>query len=287
MNSTEEGTKEYLLRSSANKNKENISSIVSDFIKSYSARDDISTAWGEPVTGFAGAEHPYVLSLKKITDTDHVLPKEILPDASVVIVYFVPFTSFLAASNRERGIYASRQWALAYEETNAMFTALNAKIISEICGTGYKAVFPDEAGIFDRHELVSLWSHRHFAYAAGLGTFGLNNMLISESGCCGRCSSIVTNMPLEPDAPMDDELCIYKKNGTCGACVKACPSGALTKEGFDRHKCYEICMKNAAIYKDIGSSYQYGQEEGEDSIGSEVCGKCIAHAPCAFLSGGG
>ena len=60
--------------------------------------------------------------------------------------------------------------------------------------------------------------------------------------------------------------------------MKKCPSGALTPEGFDRHKCYEICMKNAAVYTEFGNSYAL-----DEKVGSEVCGKCIAGMPCAFL----
>lgn len=36
---------------------------------------------------------------------------------------------------------------------------------------------------------MSEWSHRHAAYIAGLGIFGINNMLITNKGCVGRIPS--------------------------------------------------------------------------------------------------
>lgn len=39
-----------------------------------------------------------------------------------------------------------------------------------------------EVSTFDQNILKSNWSHRHFAKIAGIGTFGINNMLISKNG---------------------------------------------------------------------------------------------------------
>jgi len=140
-----------------------------------------------------------------------------------------------------------------------------------------------DATTFDQKTLKSNWSHRHFARAAGIGTFGVNNMLITKSGCCGRYSTIVTNLHIEPDAPLDDEYCLYKKNGSCGVCVKHCPSGALTLDGYDRHKCYTVLRKNAELYTEFGSSYIDESGKMPNSVGSEVCGKCLVNTPCTFF----
>ena len=73
-----------------------------------------------------------------------------------------------------------------------------------------------------------------------------------------------------------------------------CPAGAISPDGFDRHKCYAQCLKNAAIYTEFGSSYTGAGEQKADAercegstddrgvYGSEVCGKCIAGMPCAY-----
>lgn len=65
--------------------------------------------------------------------------------------------------------------------------------------------------------------------------------------------------------------------------MKRCPSGALTPEGFDRHKCYAVLLKNAAIYNNLGTSYTDANGNAVSS-GSDVCGKCVTSIPCAFTS---
>jgi epoxyqueuosine reductase QueG len=261
---------------------EPIRNIIREFVKEYQTRDCCHSMYGEPIVGFADAEHPYILSLPKLISPAHQLPKDVLPDARSIVVYYVPFTKELAKSNRAAGVLASPEWARTYEETNAMFGELNQTIIDFVAKNGGKAAVSPQAGTFDQVKLISNWSQRHIAYAAGLGTFGINNMLITEKGCCGRCSTVVTNLELPVGQPMKEELCLYKKNGRCGACVRHCPGGALTTEGYDRDKCYVICGKNAEVYTEFGSSYTTEDGTAANSIGSEVCGKCITGSPCAF-----
>lgn len=263
--------------------KDKITDLIRDYVRNYEAEENIKTKWGVPLVGFADAAHPYILNIRQAVSPDHGLPQDIIPDAKIVIAYFIPFTKEVSESNSEKSWLASREWAVAYEETNAMFVRLNEYLVTEIRKMGYKAAFPENAVTFDNKKLISNWSHRHFAFAAGLGTFGLNNLMITESGCCGRYSSIVTDLDAEPDSPQTEEFCLYKRNGSCGVCVKRCPSGALTTDGYDRHKCYEICLKNAEVYNDLGCSYT--DENGRPvSAGSDVCGKCAVCLPCSFKS---
>lgn len=254
--------------------------------------------WQKPLVGFADAKSKYIRNLKQIVHPQHQMPEEVLPDAKIIIAYFVPFGEWLPKTNiisrtkeknssdtysddkhmRAEYNLASPEWAEGYELTNAMFPKLNKHIIGVIHRLGYEADTASEAGIFYRDEVMSHWSFRHIAYAAGLGTFGMNNMLITEKGCSGRYNAIVTNLDVTPDKPKTEEACLYKRNGSCGLCIRKCPAGALSEGGFDRHKCYEQCLKNAAIYNDFGSSYA----SDEENYGSEVCGKCIAGMPCTY-----
>ena len=262
--------------------KEKITLMIQEFVKAYETQSHITTNWGKPLVGFADANHPDILNLKETISPTHKLPSEVLSSATVVITYFVPFTRDLAETNRLDGDMASPEWALAYEETNAMFSKMNTFLISELESMGYQACVSPEASTFDQNKLISNWSHRHFARVGGLGTFGINNMLITKTGCCGRYGSVVTNLQVVPDEPLEEDYCFYKRNGRCGICVRRCPSGALTLEGYDRDKCYQVLKKNAAHYTGFGSSYS--NETGEpNSIGSEVCGKCVANVPCSFL----
>ncbi|MBP2654723.1 MAG: epoxyqueuosine reductase [Firmicutes bacterium] len=262
--------------------KEKIKSEIYDFVKKYEGQDDITTKWGTPLVGFANANHPFILNLKKLITPTHVMPADVLLDASIVLAYFIPFTTELAKTNTSASRLASAEWALAYEETNAMFGHLNSHIIEYLSNLGYKAAIAREAATFSTQKLISNWSHRHFAYAAGLGTFGINNMLITRSGCCGRFYTIVTNLDIAADEPMKEELCLYKKNGSCRICIKNCLVGALSESGYERKICYSMLKENAAIYTEFGSSYLDETGEKANSTGSEVCGKCVTSSPCAF-----
>ncbi|WP_027398211.1 epoxyqueuosine reductase [Anaerovorax odorimutans] len=259
-----------------------INLIINDFVKNYEYLENIQTKWGKPLVGFADAYENYIRRLKEIITPNHNLPEDVIPDAKVIIAYYIPFTKELALTNKTGNILASKQWALAYEETNSMFIKLNEHLIKKLKEKGYNASIAQDSLTFDQKTLKSNWSQRHFAYAAGLGTFGLNNMLITKQGCCGRFSSIVTNLNVETDHPIKEDYCLYKKYGTCGICVKNCPVKALKKEGYDRHLCYGVLQKNAEIYTDFGSSYVDETGINPNSVGSDVCGKCITQSPCAF-----
>jgi len=262
--------------------KQLLTDYITTFVKDYEMRQDIATSYGQPLVGFADAFHPYIQNLPHLISPTHELPQNILPDARIIIAYFVPFTKELAKANRMDTLLASPEWARAYEETNALFAELNSKLITFIQENAGLAGITPKAATFDQKLLISDWSQRHVAYAAGLGTFGINNMLLTRHGCCGRFSTVVTNLNLAPDAPIESDFCLYKKNGTCGACVKHCPTGALTTDGYDRFKCYALCQENAKIYNMFGSSYTTEDGTGVNSVGSEVCGKCITGSPCAF-----
>ncbi len=277
---------------------------ICDFVENHMKKPGIATKWGKPLVGFADAADPYILKLKEIVGSSHAMPEDVLDDASIIVAYYLPFTKELAKSNVAAGRMASAEWALAYEETNSLLVLVSEHVIEYLGSLGYRAAVSERTGTFDRDKLMSDWSHRHFAYAAGLGTFGINNMLITKSGCCGRFFSLVTNIDVTPDTAMKEELCLYKKNGKCLVCVKNCPMGALGTGGYDRHKCYSLCVENSKIHTGFGNSYgnpadgdsaiKVGSSPstadssaptactGSSATGSEVCGKCITDSPCAF-----
>jgi epoxyqueuosine reductase QueG len=134
---------------------------------------------------------------------------------------------------------------------------------------GYK-VYPSGGGF------LSSWSERHIAYAAGLGTFSLNDAMITEKGIAVKFVSIVTDMKLQPDvrtAKSHTENCLYLSNGTCGACIKRCPVGAISKEGHDQMKCYAYVYGEASKQRAIAA--------GASAQGSG-CGLCQSGVPCEY-----
>lgn len=81
------------------------------------------------------------------------------------------------------------------------------------------------------------------ARLSGLGDVGMNGQLLSPVyGSYCFIGEIVTTMDL-PVAEARPKLCTR-----CGACVAACPSGALTAEGFEKSRCRShITQKKGAL----------------------------------------
>jgi epoxyqueuosine reductase len=80
-------------------------------------------------------------------------------------------------------------------------------------------------------------SLRHAAVAAGLGVFGRHNLVIHPKfGSRIVFTAVLTQLPLDSDPPVTEELC-----NSCGICVDACPAKALDEEGrTDQMKCLRI-----------------------------------------------
>ncbi len=249
--------------------KEQIRQFVCDYVDNYGKEHNCSWLWREPLTGFADANCEYIKNIEKAVETKHKKPSDYLENPTIVISCFVPFTKEVSRSNTGiEGNFTSEEWSNAYVVTNTMLGDLAQATAEEIQRLGYNGAVP--TGISMKEGILkSPWSHRHIAFAAGLGTFGINNMLITRSGCCGRYCSVISDIPVTPDKILEGENCLYKKNGSCKKCVEHCFYGALTTEGFDRFKCFEACMRNEKLY------------------GEEVCGKCVTEIPCAFIAPGG
>jgi epoxyqueuosine reductase QueG len=239
------------------------------FVKDYSVDYNINDIWREPLICFTDVYSPYVRNLSLVVNKNHVMPEKFLNSATVVIVYYLPFSKDVIDSNAEYVInnnnFASPKWADAYIHTDKLMKKISSFLIDCIQRLGYEAIQPYDISM-DEETLMSCWSHRHLAYAGGLGTFGINNMLITKNGCSGRYGSLVSNIPVVPDKQLEVEYCIYKRTGQCKKCVENCPSKALSESGFDRFLCYEQCKKNIKVY------------------GVDVCGKCATGIPCSFCA---
>lgn len=73
---------------------------------------------------------------------------------------------------------------------------------------------------------VALFSHRHAAARAGLGEFGLNNLVITpEHGPYVRFVSVLTAADLLPDPLLNKKACLGVK---CSLCLEPCGGHVLT-----------------------------------------------------------
>jgi len=112
----------------------------------------------------------------------------------------------------------------------AMFFPTTGVSVSPPAGTSYFDLW-NRKGKFSRYSKFGYhhgpFSHRHAATRAGLGEFGLNNIVLTpEFGPRVRFNTIVTNAELDPDPLITEPLC---KRGKCGfICMKSCFVEAIT-----------------------------------------------------------
>jgi epoxyqueuosine reductase QueG len=93
---------------------------------------------------------------------------------------------------------------------------------------------PETGKKFRTTRFAGFLSLKHAAVSCGMGEIGKNNLLLTpEFGPHQRLCAIVTEAELEPDPRQDFDLC-----KGCNKCVEACPSGALTPDGYDVDPCF-------------------------------------------------
>ena len=269
--------------------KNRLISFIKRYPDKYTREYDPETKWGEPLVKVAAADDPLFEELKTIISPTHALPGDIVERARSVITWFVPFHPSIVMSNIPDE-ESSREWDYAYIETNNMLNTLSKAVHVFITEQGYKASNIPATYNYDPVALKSDWSHRSAAFIAGMGTFGINNMLITEKGCCGRLGSVITTIPLEADTRPDGEFCLYKSRGICGACIRRCPNKAFT---FDPAR----AIKAAGSQLELGGAAEYGMfydrflcnEQIYDKIvphydigDGDTCGKCMVGIPCSM-----
>ena len=243
-----------------------LNEVICNEIKLFVKNCDKVTKYREPLVGFCDAKSPDFEELRVIAAPNHYMPTDLLPEAVSVVSFFLPFTEELVDINQNHS-YISKEWAVAYVETNKLIDEIVVHMGEFLKKFGVKCSSNPAREGFSQEILMHRWSQRHVARICGLGNFGINNMLITKSGCAGRYGSFVIDTPLDYNKTNTEEYCLYKKDGSCGVCVDLCPTGALTADGFDRHKCYAWLKETNDYYSDLDEC--------------DVCGKCIT-VPCAF-----
>jgi epoxyqueuosine reductase QueG len=88
------------------------------------------------------------------------------------------------------------------------------------------------------HHGMDELSHKHAAQAAGIGRMGKNSLLITlEYGNRVQLVSVITNLDLEHDLSIDDDICPED----CTLCIDACPVHAISDNQEVNQK---LCRSN-------------------------------------------
>ena len=257
---------------------------------------DHGTYWEEPLIGFASGIDPLFFEYKTVIGPFHLTPREVISAALKergrsllfteieqisVISWVLPASEDTRKSNRLENQFPSKLWAYTRDFGEACNSALKKHVVTFLEDLGHIAVAPTLTPTFQfiRDEKVgwaSPWSERHVAYACGLGTFSLNDGLITPKGMAMRVGSVVTLLKLTPsEKKYRDyrENCLQFRNEKCGKCIKRCPAGAITERGHDKDKCHEYVSSEVLKAKRSG----YGLQNPPPS-----CGLCQTDVPCEF-----
>jgi epoxyqueuosine reductase QueG len=226
------------------------------------------TRYRTPLVGFARADDPRFGELRDRVHPGVLLPTDVLPSARSVISFFLPFDPSIVRENAAEEADVAEAWVTAYLETNDLLNDIARELVLRVDDVGVRAAARPATGELDRLTLTAPWPHKSAAVIAGLGSFGVHQMVITDAGCAGRFNTVVTDaeLPAGMDAPR--ERCAYHRDGSCLECVRACPVGALAVDhAMDRQKCWTRCQSVAERFRGLGQA--------------EVCGKC-AVAACAL-----
>lgn len=239
----------------------------------------------DPLIAFADATDPLFTEYKSIIGEFHLTPSELvvasIPEAlwqpATVICWALPITERTRASNRLETIFPSKTWAETRHFGEQFNSALRRHLVEWLTRHGQRAAAPQLMAAWSELGetevgIASTWSERHAAYAAGLGTFSLNDALITPQGIAHRLGSVITDLALAPSPrpyPERRANCLYHREGSCGACIGRCPVGALSHRGHDKAKC------RAYIYTTLPEAI--GAHYGVTATG---CGLCQTKVPC-------
>lgn len=157
-----------------------------------------------------------------------------------------------------------REYKINYDVVNLKLNTLAWKTTHFLEDLGYEAMAIPASSPYDAKRNYGDMSHKHVAVAAGLGMFGLNNLVLTPNyGPYVRFVTVITNARLKPDEPLDNEVCLKEK---CLKCVKDCPVKALDNPVYNAFEGWSIDKEKCHKYIHAVS-------------GGDVCGLCIKACP--------
>ena len=243
-------------------------------------------AWANPLVGFSSGSDPLYEFYKADIGDFFLSPLDIFnrsfpeiqvaPNEITVISWILPQTEMTKTEQRKRIEFTGERWTRARLYGEEVNDKLRKHVVTTIMEAGFKAVAPLLSPLFkseksQRYGYASTWSERHAAYAAGLGTFGLCDGLITPVGKAMRCGSVIANIEIPPSKrnyTNHREYCLFYSNGTCGKCIQRCPVGAISETGHDKVKCRSFLDVTREYVKTAFNLNGYG------------CGLCQTRVPC-------
>ena len=244
-----------------------------------------------PLVGVADADDPWFARLAEHVGPPYWTPAEALsqagPEARArrVVCWAMPIAERARRTNRDETRTPSRDWVTVRMQGQRFIERLEDAFVARLAELGFSAVAPGRLGgnCATRREGIGwapCWSHRHTAFVAGLGTFGISGGLITARGIAHRLASVVTDAEIAPTPrPYGDDpfaWCLKTANGTCGLCIDRCPAGSIGPAHADRDK--DACKAH------LDEVVRPWATETLNWKGAYGCGLCQTAVPCEFTN---
>jgi epoxyqueuosine reductase len=239
--------------------------------------------WDPPLMGFARGDDALFRFFREDIGSFYFLPEEAFalkhtePAAGPLTVMSLafPHAEETLAAQRDSVRLPSARWSFSRQYWPDFAADMSARLSEWLSARGIRSVDPERLPEWrwqesDAYGFASRWSQRHTAYAAGLGTFGLCDGLITEKGKAVRFLSLVLEADIAPTPRAYQprhEWCLHYRDGGCGVCMARCPANAVSPAGHDKGRCNAYCK---AVEREVRP--EPGRGAG--------CGLCQAGVPC-------
>ena len=261
--------------------------------------------FSDPIIGVAKGDDPIIQKFKEVVASDHLSPLELwsfegkktISSSNLRIVSIIfPYVDKVRKESKNiielpRVILPAEIYSVGRNYANEFKQETCRQVINFLKEEGYNTVsgmLSEAFSIRTKGRFYSTWSERHYAFAAGLGTFSLSEALITEAGCNVRIASIVTDAPLEITHRKSDDPfanCLYYAKGTCRKCQENCPGKAIDQDGHNKNKCYAYGQKvgrkmNLRIGSILKPHRRHIDGEWKDQKPPVGCAFCQFSVPC-------
>jgi epoxyqueuosine reductase len=251
----------------------------------------------EPVVAFADGDDAVFRDLKTVIGEFHLTPREIMEkhveskrwrfnptrkiDKIGVISWALPLSHEVRLHERASPYGGSPRYNHSRWIGVRLYECLEQYVASLLEVMRCNAVAPTQSRFFAIKEMsggwmAANWSERHIAYSCGLGTFGLNGLMITPRGCAVYLSSVVCDRELTPTPRYAGPFanCPFFQDGSCGACIDHCTGSAISKDGRSNI----ACLKNL---RDEQGNRVESLGLARELVGpAPACGRCSTGLPC-------
>lgn len=216
--------------------------------------------------------------LHEMTPKGYNRPKDLMAECNSSIVLALRWSDPLIDGLPEiRSMYSRMMIMMNNQLDQALL-----RIARFLTKKGFLALPIHASDPYDLSALKGVLSHKHAAVQAGLGEFGLSNLLLTpQYGPRQRFAQLLTDAKLIADKPLSLNLCESTIPECNFACIHICPRNLIPNDYEDDPSMIKTVVWKGTDIDKPGCSYY--QDRGLPHMGrngySFRCGLCINACP--------